>query len=546
MKNKQFIDFFATSPIPVSFHELIVDENGNANDYVYLNVNKAFEKLVAFPRENIVGKSYLEITKEYHDFNNDWYQGFLESMEKKVIKVCDYYLAHNNLWFRGTIFPVDEKHCACLYEDVSYERKEDIYFKGLASINLDLLVVSDMEGYFIKTNEYFENLIGLNFNELINHSFFEFIHEDDLQSTKNAVASLEKGGEVNNFINRYRDKKGTYHFLEWRAKKFGRLVYASARDISKSIETANRLEYEMTIDNLTGLYNRSYFHKRTNEEMLKANANHTPISMIIADIDHFKYVNDTWGHPVGDDVLVVFSRLLGEQIRKSDILSRLGGEEFVVILPNSKSQDAMKVAEKMRLAVANYEFPIISKVTASFGVAQMELNESLRSWYKRTDDAMYIAKSNGRNCVVGSNETVTLETISTSPYFEWVADWESGNGEIDNQHRSIVEMGNSLIFMFQSNVPYEIIIKQVDKIIKHISQHFYYEEKILYNLQFPAYEEHCALHRDIIMKAQELKKRFQDGEVKSIALASFLVDDFIVGHMAKADAKFFYLTKNIN
>ncbi|MGD9886472.1 MAG: diguanylate cyclase [Bacilli bacterium] len=543
MNKTNFFLFFSQSPIPCSFHEIIYDHNQQANDYLYSSVNSSFEKMLGIPTDLYLGKSYLSISGPANEFNNQWYQNFLNAVNQKSIETCHYYFAFDNKSVKGTIVLVDQNHFICLYEDITKKNKEEDYYRDLANINLDFLVISDIEGRFIKTNSYFENLVGESFDELRNRRVFEFIHEDDVEPTKEAMKGLTLGQEVNNFVNRYRLKNGQICFLEWRAKKIGKLVYASARDITKTIEITNRLEYEMTIDNLTGLYNRHYFHKITNEKMHKANYENEPVSMIIADIDHFKYVNDTWGHPIGDDVLIQFAQLLNSSIRKTDILSRLGGEEFVIILPNTTCENAHKVAEKMRMQIENFSFPIISKMTASFGVAQMEPNESLRSWYKRTDDAMYRAKEKGRNCVVSSEESVTIETLSTSLYFEWHTEWESGNKEIDDQHKQIVELGNNLIFMFQTNVPYEKVINHIDKIIKHISNHFYYEEKILYNLKYPSYDEHCALHRDIVVKLAEIKKKYQEGELKSIVLASFLIDDFIVGHMANADAKFFYLTK---
>ncbi|MGD9605025.1 MAG: diguanylate cyclase [Bacilli bacterium] len=543
MNNCNFLDFFKESPIPCSFHEIIFNEKQEPVDYYFSGVNEAFERFIPLPKEALIGKSYLSTANVNNHFNNEWYQNFRKAVNQKEVKTCNCFLPINHSWVKATIFPIDCHHFGCFYEDITKTMKEEELLKGLIDVNLDLLVVSDMDGHFIKTNDYFENLVGANFADLTTRTFFEFMHEEDISSTREVMKNLLKGEEINNFVNRYKDKNGQYHFLEWRAKQFGRFIYASARDITKTVELANRLEFEMTIDNLTGLYNRHFFHKITNETMEKANNTALPLSMIIADIDHFKFVNDTWGHPVGDDILVSFSQLLKSSIRKTDYLSRLGGEEFVIVLPDTKVEDAVKVADKIRIAVAGFRFPIISKLTASFGVAQMIPNESLRSWYKRTDDAMYCAKEQGRNRVASSSESLSMESLSTSPYFEWHNEWSSGNVDIDNQHREIIELGNNLIFMFQTNVPYEKIINQIEKIIKHISQHFYFEEKVMYNLDYPNYDEHCALHRDIILKANDMKKKYQNGEIKSIVLASFLVDNFIVGHMAEADTKYFYLTK---
>ena len=124
------------------------------------------------------------------------------------------------------------------------------------------------------------------------------------------------------------------------------------------------------------------------------------------DIDHFKMVNDTYGHDIGDDVLVSFSNIIIASIRRDDSLIRLGGEEFLVFLSNANFQIAVKSAEKIRIKIQNTLHSLKQlQVTASFGVVQYKENEEMESLIKRADTLLYIAKDSGRNIVISEETT---------------------------------------------------------------------------------------------------------------------------------------------
>lgn len=156
-------------------------------------------------------------------------------------------------------------------------------------------------------------------------------------------------------------------------------------------------------DELTGLYNRHYLYSRINEEIERSDRSNEPMSIMILDIDKFKRVNDTWGHPVGDEVLKETAEITKSMIRKDDILVRLGGEEFLVLMPQTDTMEAVSVAEKVRKALENNIHPTVGTFTASFGVAERNKSEGFKSLYKRADDALYRAKETGRNRVVCSD-----------------------------------------------------------------------------------------------------------------------------------------------
>lgn len=161
-------------------------------------------------------------------------------------------------------------------------------------------------------------------------------------------------------------------------------------------------------DALTGAWNRAYMQEMALQEMIRQKRYGHPVSLIMADIDYFKKINDRFGHLAGDEALREFARVVQSCIRSSDALGRWGGEEFLLILPNSALTNAVELAERIRCELATHNFPDIHKITASFGVAVYRQDEKWEHWLHRTDMALYRAKAMGRDRVAtddgGKNE----------------------------------------------------------------------------------------------------------------------------------------------
>jgi len=172
------------------------------------------------------------------------------------------------------------------------------------------------------------------------------------------------------------------------------------RDISTRKDLEERLRYLAHHDPLTGLYNRSAFEARLDEEHHRAERYDTAFSLVMFDLDHFKTVNDRFGHEVGDQVLRDIARLSGEELRASDTVGRWGGEEFMVLLPETEAEQARALAERLRIRVAEHPFEGPGRVTLSLSVAAYVPGEARGDLLKRLDDALYRAKETGRNRVV--------------------------------------------------------------------------------------------------------------------------------------------------
>lgn len=180
-------------------------------------------------------------------------------------------------------------------------------------------------------------------------------------------------------------------------------IEAQAADLAGMAEALEfereRVEKLSITDRLTGLNNRQKLDQVLADEVDRAARYSHSLSLILFDVDHFKSVNDTHGHLVGDDVLIKMAEITAETVRSVDIAGRWGGEEFVVICPETGEEGAAEVAEKLRKAIEATDFPVIGTKTASFGIAEYKKGESIEAAMHRADQALYSAKQQGRNRV---------------------------------------------------------------------------------------------------------------------------------------------------
>ena len=155
-------------------------------------------------------------------------------------------------------------------------------------------------------------------------------------------------------------------------------------------------------DALTGVGNRRMLDEALAREVERARRQGQALSLLILDIDHFKRVNDTWGHETGDRVLRETGSTLLQMLRATDIATRMGGEEFVVLLPATALAEALVCAERFRAALATHDFGLTAPVTSSFGVAALQPQETGSALLARADGALYLAKQQGRDRVVAA------------------------------------------------------------------------------------------------------------------------------------------------
>jgi diguanylate cyclase (GGDEF)-like protein len=179
-----------------------------------------------------------------------------------------------------------------------------------------------------------------------------------------------------------------------------------ARPVAQIVGDVARLSRQAQTDGLTGLANRRLLAERLEDELLRAARNGTSVSLVMADIDNFKQINDSFGHQTGDAVLRAFAEALERSVRETDLAARYGGEEFIVVLPGAGLANASGVAEKFRKAADELEVPgrngVTARFTVSFGVAEFPTYANAEALVAAADAALYQAKRGGKNRVAAS------------------------------------------------------------------------------------------------------------------------------------------------
>ena len=294
-------------------------------------------------------------------------------------------------------------------------------------------------------------------------------------------------------------------------------------------------------DELTGLYNRHFLDLVVMDEFERARRYELPLSGALLDLDHFKRVNDTWGHPVGDSVLKYTAELIHGHIRRSDYAIRIGGEEFLILMPNTDLEGAYLNAEKIRKAVEEAEFSTVGHITASLGVAERRVDDNYQMLYEKIDRALYQAKEGGRNRVMKfSEESNIYATVS----LRWKKNWECGEKNIDHQHRELFYLLSHLMKDSLEDVENQEVVEQIDKIIAQLLFHFDYEESVLAEKNYEDINNHKQIHGDLIRRTQEIRALVSQGEMNGLRAFSMIFEEVVVDHLLKDDVQYFSCIEN--
>ena len=160
-----------------------------------------------------------------------------------------------------------------------------------------------------------------------------------------------------------------------------------------------KLLYLSETDLLTQIYNRTKIDQALHDNIDTAEKTHEPLSLLLIDVDYFKTVNDTFGHPVGDQILIEIVQLIKESIRRYDILGRWGGEEFLILCPKTTQDEALKVAERIQKKIKNAVFTTQQRHSVSIGIATLRLDDTPHTLISHADAALYQAKKDGRDTI---------------------------------------------------------------------------------------------------------------------------------------------------
>lgn len=311
--------------------------------------------------------------------------------------------------------------------------------------------------------------------------------------------------------------------------------------INKENENKSKILFEMaTKDSLTGAYNRNYFTDVFDKKASEAKRTGIPFSVILLDVDHFKIVNDQYGHLKGDYVLKEIASILKENLRASDIVCRWGGEEFIVLCLNADMDKASIVAEKLRRAIELTKFKGLYRITVSVGVTEWKAEDDRNSIFTRVDNSLYLAKLTGRNKVVSDNGLDILQD-GKPINIEWGPFFRSGNSLLDLEHRALIGLVNEIINNSITTNDRYISEALVDKLIEDMYIHFKNEEKLLELFGYSYLENHIEIHKKLLEEAKAVRHKFMNEEISAEDVARIMLQDIVVGHIVKDDFDFFSL-----
>ena len=289
-------------------------------------------------------------------------------------------------------------------------KEESLKLQKLIDIQNSIVVLTNGVEFKFANKKFFDFFGYKNLDDFLKeHNCIceKFIHNNNFFSLENVkkdesnwVESLLNLSERKRIVS-MTDKNSITHTFTVSINKYdGENYIINFSDISDTIREKLQLQGQVVQDQLTKAYNRVYFDNNI-DSFIESNINqHQKTGIIFFDIDHFKSVNDTYGHQVGDDILKTIAKLVKSNIRDTDKLIRWGGEEFMIILPANKIDDVYQEAEHIRATIEKYRFNEIKELTCSFGVALHEDGDHIDETIKKADDKLYEAKNSGRNRVV--------------------------------------------------------------------------------------------------------------------------------------------------
>ena len=392
--SKEMQDIEEKNILLTSINDIIFELN---EDFVFENIIVSEDNYLFMPRQSIIGKKIQEL------FFGELAETIVAAFKRAVTTGQKEHITYKSIipgedkWYRADIFCRDNVHGRRKYivsvSEITKQKKVELELESKTAelerffnINLDLLCIANMEGDFIKVNISWEKVLGYTAAELAERKFLDFVHPDDMKDTIATMSRLRNKEQILFFVNRYQCKDGSYRYIEWCSQPYGNMIYAAARDITDRRRTEEKILYLSFHDQLTGLYNRRFYEeelKRVDQE------NNLPLSIVMADVNGLKLANDAFGHLVGDEMLIRIAETFLQECQSGEIVSRIGGDEFVIILPRTKKKDVESLVCRIIQSIGENKVNRLD-LSVSFGFAtKIAANENIEDTFKKAEELMY-------------------------------------------------------------------------------------------------------------------------------------------------------------
>jgi len=283
-------------------------------------------------------------------------------------------------------------------------KQESDEFKSIVEYAKDSITIYEIETMrYLYANKVARENSGKTFGKMVGEKLVDIHPEFTDDVMNNIIHRLDQEGSFSEVYKLYNHVINNDYYvhavIQYGYFNHRKVIIAFSSDATAQKETEVKLEEMALRDALTGLYNRHKFDDSLKEHIALSYRYKQPLSLILCDVDHFKKINDLHGHLEGDQVLQTLATLIKDVVRESDIVARWGGEEFIILLPNTNLADAIGVAEKIRQHIEAHFRHNIYAVTVSCGVSEFQKNETQLHWFNRVDTMLYKAKDLGRNRV---------------------------------------------------------------------------------------------------------------------------------------------------
>jgi len=401
LRNKKTASAYmnATSDLSV-----LIDVNG-----LILEINEAATRRVGKSVSELLGKCLFDFfPDDFAEFRRVYIN--IVKQTKEPMHYQDQYLG---LVFNVCIYPIMdsqdevERIAVFINDETEHRKNEELLYRysQILSTVHDPMFYIDKSFIFRMVNDAFlkiykkkqDEIIGKTVEEIIGKKFFDEKIKANIESClQGQLVQQQEWFE-------YPDGLRLFMFMSFYPllSKDNRVigVVINSTDITKNKQLEDELKRLSITDRLTQINNRVKFDQAMGEEVKRSKRYNTDLALIMFDIDHFKHVNDTYGHDVGDKVLVTLVQLVKKCIRETDIFARWGGEEFMLLLPHTNLENTSKLAERIRARLEQTPVETVGKITCSFGVSQFLPEDDEETFLKRVDNALYESKKTGRNKV---------------------------------------------------------------------------------------------------------------------------------------------------
>lgn len=402
--DKVYKKMVQNSDIGYAFHKTLCHSDDTPYDYEFIEANKAFEVYTGFRAEEIIGQRVEEILPEKIE-NQSEAMEYLNRIAIKGEKVeYEKYFKTTDRWLKIQAFSPKKYYFVTYFIDITEEKKKEealkysqLRYEQLAEKKHLIVWEVDNNGLYTYISPVAEKIFGYSPDEMIGKMYvYDAPYNCEEDYKKTILRAIKKGQILSNFENKFKTKDNRDVWISTNGfpvldHKGEFLFYRGIDiDITHLKEIEERIRFFSFRDQLTGLYNRRFFEEELKRLDIERNL---PLSIIMVDIDGLKLVNDTFGHNAGDLVLQKIAKILKDGCRADEIVSRIGGDEFVILLPKTSLEEANSIIDRITLEIKKRKVEAMN-LSISYGVdTKNQVHENIEDVLKKADIRMYNVKN---------------------------------------------------------------------------------------------------------------------------------------------------------